>query len=153
MRRALHNFFLSLADKLDGCRVAAQDQLQDSFKRLSARNDRLHHELAATKPAPHNFDGIPGEWTDQDAAALAAFLKTDSGHALAKRFSAVAVHQALRGCNDERNTVYAAGTARGWDEAFQWFISISRVTGVQATKPKDDQAPDGEEQLVERYSP
>jgi hypothetical protein len=134
------------------CRNSLKEQkrLKNRVQLLEEQNGELILEYYNAETGPI-FDNAP-DWTPDDAIALAAFLKTETGRALAKRFQVVAGNQAVAGCQDEMHTTYAAANGNGWNEACQWFLQLSRVTGVQVAK-NDESAPEGETQLLERLSP
>lgn len=144
----LASILLALAKVLDPARDFAA--LKERHTRLERQHTELVVETYSDAMDPR-FDVAP-ELSPDDRATLATFLKTPSGQALNKRFGVVAMNQALLGCNDPMHTTYAAGNGNGWNEAYKWFQTISRVPRVEDTK-NDEQAPEGEEQLLERMSP
>lgn len=157
--RARRNIRRAVADWLDDSRLAAVsafEVLTQKYRKLEDRYERLRKLVI--KQDEHlgailrlQIDGEP-EWTAEDALALAKFLGSNSGRALVRRMRAVATETAAAACGAREHTVHAAGTAHGWDEAFQWLISISRVSGARETQ-NNEQSDEGERELVERLSP
>lgn len=129
---------------------------QKRFTTAAARTARLEAQVSELVLKYHNdetgavFENAPN-WTADDAGRLEAFLKTQTGQVLQKRFQVIAGNVAVQGCADEMHTTYAAANANGWNEACQWFLKLSRVAGVQAST-HDEQAPEDEAQLLERFS-
>jgi hypothetical protein len=136
---------VSLQDK---CLALRNSKLR--IKQLEENYSKLVLEYFNEHTGPL-FENAP-DWTSEDAAVLSGFFKTPTGQTLTKRFQVVAGNAAVEGCKDEMHTTYAAANANGWNEACQWFLKLSRVTGAQVAT-KDEQAPEGEAQLLERFSP
>lgn len=149
----LCSIFLALATFCDRKRFVEQARYQEELRK---RTVRLEAQVTDLLLKYHNdetgplFENAP-DWTPDDASKLATFLKTESGQILQKRFQVIAGQVAVRGCADEMHTTYAAANANGWNEACQWFLKLSRVAGVQAST-NDEQAPEDEAQLLERFS-
>lgn len=142
----LASIFLALAIRCDRKRFAEE----------AARKERIEKGFAALVLEHFNDENDPRfqaapEWGPDDAALLETFLKTETGNRLRRRFAAVAGTVAIAGCADSIHTAHSAGNGNGWNEAYQWFVKLSRVAGVQAT-PKDEQLPEDEEALLERFS-
>jgi len=149
MRRWFANIFLKLSDALSPKRL-------DQIAVLNGTEAGLRKALASYKEQfeeyrPKGSWTATPEWTPDDAACLQGFLKTAAGQALQRRFTSIAASVAIEGCKDVMHTAHSAGCAFGWTEALRWFLSLSRVARVEATK--DEQVPEGEEQLLERLSP
>lgn len=140
---------IAIASKLDPVWISGVKAMNERLKRIEGQYSELvlKHYNEETGPL---FDNAP-DWSPDDAAALTAFLRTETGRTLARRFQVVAGNVAVQGCADEMHTTYAAANANGWNEACQWFLKLSRVAGDQAST-KDEQAPEDEAQLLERYS-
>jgi hypothetical protein len=126
------------------------------FAAATARQARLEQEVARLTLESLNEDtgplyaGVP-DWSEDDAMALQVFLKTPTGQNLQQRFCGVMTNVALEGCKDEMHTTYSAANGNGWNEAYQWFVKLSRVSRVPDTK--NEQPEEGAEQLLERWSP
>lgn len=103
------------------------------------------------------FERAP-DWTPENGQALASFLSTEHGQALSRRFAAVAAATAIAGCSDAMHTAHSAGNGNGWNEAYEWFCKLSRVTGEQVTNRAsgsgdNSERPDNDEEaLLERFS-
>lgn len=92
-------------------------------------------------------------WSVRNAADFVAFLKTDTGACFIQRLRCIAAQNAIKGSFEKRYTIHAAGVSAGWNECADWVHSLSRVSGVQDTKPNDGQTPQDEASLLELYSP
>lgn len=135
MRRLLANLLLNLATKLGAKRVTV-NVIKDSYTSSTA-------DVVLTK----------ADWDPDNAAALAAFLKTELGQDLTNRLRLVAATVAINGAAERVTTIHAAGISTGWNECIRYFLSLSRVSGVQDTQPNTEQAPQDEASLLELYSP
>ena len=140
-------------------------------KELQARADDLNLEVSqlrywrASTLARGRPDGDL-DWTPTESAGLSTFLATAPGRIMARRFLAATYEVALRGCSNSNpaDLAHAAGSAHGWLEAYQWLLSLSKlsqVSGEQDTQtpaPGDSDANDerpleGEAELLGRLSP
>jgi len=90
-------------------------------------------------------------WTPDDALMLKKFFTTATGQRLIARFEAMAVTQALAGCADPMHTGHSAGVGHGFNEAKEWLLSLSRVTGAQVAQ--DEDRPQGEPDYLDQLSP
>jgi len=152
------NFFawLGLNDLVGQLRAAREqlaEQTQTANKALMAsfeREARLRAKVARlTEPY-----ALPecSAWTQENGAALRAFLDTAAGKACTNRLRTVVISAAIAGAKKQTNATYAAGVSAGWDEAVRYLHSLSRVSGAQDTKPNDGRPP-GETDLLEQLSP
>jgi hypothetical protein len=150
MRRHLSNFFFAIANWFDGGEfVRSGEALAKRADLLEKQNAQLILDYFNDETRPRF--AVDPEWTEEDAAALKSFFATSTGQRLTVRFRAVAANVAVEGCKDFMHTSHSAGAAFGWGEACEWFIKLSRVSRVPDTK--SEEAPEGEEQLLERWSP
>ncbi len=111
---------------------------------------RLFKRNQQRAPAPFDLGAFP-IWTVDDALQLRKFLTTGTGARLVNRFAHQSHVQSLAGCSDPMHTAHSAGVAHGFNEAKEWFFSLSRVTGAQVTN--DEHPPQGEPDLLEQLSP
>jgi len=125
------------------------DTREADYERLKKQHAEVVLKYFNEETGPR-FDRAP-DWTPDDALALDAFLKTPAGQALRQRFEVVAGNVCVAGCADAMHSAHSAGIGHGWNEALQWFLKLSRVTGEQVTQ--SDQPEDVDEAaLVERFS-
>ena len=103
-------------------------------------------------PMPASAGGafLRAEWSEDDALAFHAWVRSDLGRRFLERIQAVGVAVAVNGARNTVHTVHSAGVSAGWDEAVRYINSLSRVSGVQDT---NDGRPLGETDLLEQLSP
>lgn len=163
MKRALAKIlfliFPFLADpKLFRVRAAGftgtLDEFQAKFQRIEAQCSELVLKYV-NDVEPARFHVAP-EWHPDNAGELIRFLNSASGRILVERLKAMTSAVCIAGCQDPMHTTHSAGVGAGWDECVKKLLehaTISRVSRVEDTNQNDEQAPEGEEQLLERMSP
>ena len=104
------------------------------------------------------------DWREEHALALASFLRTEAGASLRYRMQAMVASVCIAGCQDPANPAHSAGVGAGWNEAVRKLLEMaeakrfapdaSSISGsASATAEKDGQPPNGEAELLERWSP
>jgi hypothetical protein len=133
VKRALANFFLSLATSLGAQRVTV-NVIREPFS-----------------PATTEAVLLRKDWQAESAQSLETFLRSAHGQLFFARLHAVAGAVAVGGARNTANTIHAAGVSAGWDECVRYIHTLSRVSGVQDTTT--EQAPQSEASLLETLSP
>jgi hypothetical protein len=83
---------------------------------------------------------IPVDWTSEDCAHLARFLKSPAGQNLLEKARCMANANAATACAEPMNIAHSGGVAHGINEFITWMLSLgsdemfSRLAGAQAKK-------------------
>src|SRR5262245_1492641 len=93
------------------------------------------------------------EWTSDDAANFATFLKTATGRALRARMHSLTSVVCVSGCQNAITATHSAGIGAGWKECTDKFFEHAKISRTAGAQAEDETAPEGEEQLLERMSP
>lgn len=109
--------------------------------------------------------GPAPDWTLADQSGLLRFLESETGIRLRARWRAVEFYKYQEAGQDPMHTAHSASRVRGFTDARLWFESLSRTScdmGVTGAQPAPDGEPaqntdklrpEGEAELLERWSP
>lgn len=155
MKRWLANILLKISDWLDSRRLDELGQKDRSLaiylKQYLELRD-AHNELVFQSVQPMAFQAP--DWTADDAIAFAAFMKTGPGQALKARLQAMTATVCMSGCEDSMHTTHSAGIGAGWKECTLKLLEHTRISRAPRVEgANNEEAPQGEEQLLEQLSP